>query len=334
MPLLRCILAAFDRLALRLAQQFLPAGETLPSSCADLFYGVFLSAAVIGIFQPVPDTAGFIPPPEERPTIEETVERFAPEVRFHPEERYFPSSVEWFLERSELRLEVDGGKDLAVLERGEAHAEVIPAAYAEGHRADSADPSRFFLQISNGDFEEDTREGNLGSAKTYVHFRRAADGSDAYDIQYWFFFPYSGPLMGGPAGGAHEGDWEHITVRIDEKLNRVHEVYYAAHDAEGRWMKPSELRFRDKTHPVVYTARYGHASYPRPGLKARAMLPADHTADGGAVWRTWNHVEIIADENGPRPEFAWVRYSGRWGEVGSLFSGPHGPAFQHYWLGD
>src|SRR5699024_4779115 len=129
---------------------------------------------------------------------------------------------------------------------------------------DTAETSldRSFLQIISGEHESSVRAGNLASAKTYVHVRAPADGSRGLDIQYWFFFPYSGPLIDGPAGGAHEGDWEHITVRLDASWQTIREVYFAAHNSEGRWVMPEELDLYARTHPVVYTARYGHASYP------------------------------------------------------------------------
>lgn len=325
----------FDRHVLAFFEQCLPVGRAVPSSCVDIFYGVFMSAVAIGIIQPTaPDTAGFVPPPSERPSIEETIERYAPQVRFHPEERYFPSSVSWFLKRTDMRLEVEDGSDIVALDHGRTAPEVIPAVHVEGAASGGNSPSRYFLQIANNDDEARTRQGDVDSAETYVHFRKASDGSDSYDIQYWVFFPYSGPLMGGPVGGAHEGDWEHVTVRVDSTLQKVEKIYYAAHEAEGRWISPSDVRFVDDTHPVVYIARFGHASYPRPGLKGRGMLPADRTADGGVTWDTWNDVELVATDEGPRDGYHWLSYSGRWGEVGSVFSGPYGPAFQSYWLGD
>jgi hypothetical protein len=325
----------FDRFFLALIEQFLPVGKAVPSSCADTFFGVFMSAVAVGMIQPnAPDTAGFTPPPSERPTVSEIVERFAPEVRFHPEESYFPSSVSWYLDRSEINLEIAGSADQPTLAHGEVAPEIMAAMSVASDRSRGDEPSRHFLQIPNDSNERLTRQGDIDSAETYAHFREAADDSGGHDIQYWFFFPYSGPLMGGPLGGAHEGDWEHVTVRLDEDLRTVKQVYYAAHDAEGRWVKPSNLRVVDDTHPVVYIARFGHAAYPRPGLQPRGMLPADRTAGGGVVWNTWERMHVIADVNGTRDGFDWLGYSGRWGEVGSLFSGPHGPAFQDYWLAD
>ena len=328
MSRLSSLFRSIDRLLLAVFEQCIPPGTHLPSSCLDLVYGVLLSSAILGWFQPPVDTAGFVPPPDERPTIQETLERFAPQVRFHPRERYFPSSVSWYLARTEMRLDVDGGSDFTTVAAGFVSPTIIPAQQVRGTSSGGAQPSPFFLQIAD-EHEAAARRGDLDSAECYAHLRRRRL-SGGWDIQYWFFYPYSGPLMGGPVGGAHEGDWEHITVRLDDDLRTVEKVYYAAHNSEGKWSNPSVIRF----HKVVYSARHGHASYPRPGIHDRGFLPADQTADGGAVWATWKNVRLVADHNGPLPEVPWLRYSGRWGEVGSIFSGPHGPAFQHYWTKD
>lgn len=344
MPNLQWLFRAFDHIFVKLIEQCLPLGKAVPSSCVDLFYGVFMSAVAIGIMQPTaPDTAGFVPPPSQRPTVAEAVERFAPEVRLHPEERYFPSSVEWYLGRTQMRLEVEGGGDVPTVAAGELSPTALPTVDTLGYRSKRERSKRYFLQIRNDDSEGTTRAGKLGTARTYVHVRPAANGARGYDIQYWFFYPYSGPMIGGPAGGAHEGDWEHITVRVDKKLRQIKKVFFAAHDAEGRWMRPAAVRFRQGTHPVVYVGRYSHASYARPGVQPRGMLPADHTADGGVVWQTWDNPKIVSNQVDPRdvkqparrlPKVDWLRYAGRWGEVGAVFSGPRGPAFQHYWVAD
>jgi len=35
--------------------------------------------------------------------------------------------------------------------------------------------------------------------------------------------------------GSHEGDWEHITVRVSPDGEKIIGVYMAAHGWEGRW---------------------------------------------------------------------------------------------------
>jgi hypothetical protein len=338
MPNFRWLFATLDNYFARLLALILPfrrttAGRVAASKYADVFYGVVTSALALGLFLPMqPETSGLGLPPTDRPAVAEVVERFAPEVRLHPEERYFPSSVSWYLDRTHMRVNAEAQGDLPTTVSAGAPALTKATASKEKTAGDAI--SRYFLQILNNEHESAARAGNLASAKTYVHLRAPADGSKGLDIQYWFFFPYSGPIIGGPAGGAHEGDWEHITVRLDPTWQRVEKVFYAAHNSEGGWVSAENVRFRDETHPVVYTARYGHASYPTSGLQSRGMLPADRTADGGATWRTWENLRIIADKSGPRDGVDWLAYAGRWGEPGVIFSGPHGPAFQRYWTSE
>jgi hypothetical protein len=324
----RSFFDALERILVSVVDRCIPSRRA-PSRFSDLFHGVFLSAVVVGLVQPiepVPDLDAAPPADWEPPSIEETIERFAPEVRFHPQERYYPSSVEWFLERAQLRHD---SVDQAV---GELSASVVPAVYEADDNPHMVDWRSSYLTVGEGRDRARVLRGDLDSAHTYVHVRQADNGSAAWDIQYWFFYPYSGPLIDGPAGGAHEGDWEHITVRLDSSWREVEKVYFAAHNADGRWVAPSEVRFREGTHPVVYVARNGHASYPRPGLHPRGFLPSDRTADGGVVWRTWQSTpQLVADQDGGRDGFGWLAYPGRWGSSGSLSSGPLGPAFQAYW---
>lgn len=306
MPTLRWLTATLSHLFAGLLALAFPFGRSTPhhmlgSRYNDVFYGVVTSALAVGLLLPLqPEPMAVTPPNLPRPTLHAVVQRFAPEVRLHPEERYFPSSVSWFLQRTSLR--------------------------------DAPGIGASFLHIPDDANRQRVRAGDLDTAKTYVHAR--THGDDELDIQYWFFYPYNGPLIGGPAGGAHEGDWEHITVRLDASWRRIQKVFFAAHDAEGRWHAPENIAFSHETHPVVYSARYGHASYPSAGLQSRGMLPADRTADGGAIWQTWHAFKIIADPTGTRSDLAWLDFAGRWGRPGTLFSGPHGPAFQAYWTSE
>jgi len=57
--------------------------------------------------------------------------------------------------------------------------------------------------------EEKLEQGRLDS-KIYAHFFIQEESNNAYEfvIQYWFFYPFN------DGGNNHEGDWEHINVRI------------------------------------------------------------------------------------------------------------------------
>ncbi|MFW5965926.1 MAG: Vps62-related protein [Persicimonas sp.] len=304
MPYLRSLLFATTKSFIAFFERTVRSRWPRPYRTASLFYGFFISAMLFALVEPTAESVGIEPRPRAQIAVEAAVERHAPEVRFHPQERYFPSSVEWFLDKTAVD-EPPG-----------------PASSPDDR-----------LVVSPEADAEKVRAGNLKGARAYVHTKSAPGGERAVDIQYWFFYPYSGPVMDGPAGGAHEGDWEHVTVRTDESRRRIRRVYFAAHDSEGRWVEPPGLRMSHDGHPIVYSARYGHASYPRPGLQSRGMLPGDRTADGGARWETWRSLAVVAEDGRPTPEHRWLEFPGSWGRTGSLFAAPQSPLHQDYWEG-
>jgi hypothetical protein len=131
--------------------------------------------------------------------------RRAPVVRFHPQEKYFPTNIEAFI------------------------ANTVPADDGLALR-DTSDAGK---------------AGNLGAARVYVN---AKVGPDSTELQYWFLYAYNGAgtayfkylkvftydAIGdysmAPCG-QHEGDWEHITVRVDNRTGQLAAVYLSQHDA-------------------------------------------------------------------------------------------------------
>src|SRR3990170_2169110 len=281
------------------------------------------------------------------------IERFAPFVRLHSDDEFRPSSAGWYLERVQMRFHHEGCSDHQVLDRPNITlATITTQAHNTGcndtgvpqYSDPRTSPSNFFLQIPNDGQEQTVRHGDPDANQwpAYAHARQAAGGLDAYDIQYWFFYPYNGPMSGA---GEHEADWEHVTVRVDLTGNTIQEMYFSAHYGEGRWYPADQLIYKGG-RPVVYSARNSHASYPKAQTWVRPFpKPDDQTADGGPEWDTLQPFNMSAkvtnlgelehplfdhDDN----PFTWLRYSGRWGEIGVFFSGPHGPAFQGSWQND
>ena len=97
-------------------------------------------------------------------------------------------------------------------------------------------------------------------------------------LQYWFFYPYNyyplavrsqlmsrAPLAGDVQNvDLHQGDWEHVTVLLDERTLQPVALYTGRHDDEGMFI-PWNSRFLtfDQGHPVVQAAFGGHPTYPR-----------------------------------------------------------------------
>jgi hypothetical protein len=274
--------------------------------------------------------------------------QFAPEVRFHPGERYLPVNVAWYLDRVRLRFDVNLGFDHSYLDIGKvSNSSLISQSDGSQSSGLSDAPSSFFLEqtdANGGDsldaFRAATRQGP-GSAGwiCYAHVRPVSSGT--CDIQYIFFYAYNGDLMSGTLDSAHEADMEHITVRVIDGYSSIGRVYYAAHDGEGKWYLPPSgdvagYPVTSDGRPVVYSALDSHASYPVAGNIDRGYLPSDKTAEGGLFWDCRSSVVNLGEKTWPRSGMEWLQYSGRWGEVGEVgfTKGPYGPAYQAWWDGD
>ncbi len=272
--------------------------------------------------------------------------QFAPVVRFHPDEKYFPANISWYLERVRLRFDVELGFDKAFLGLSQVdNSRLISQRYKDQFSGLSAVPTDFFLEqtdANGGDGLDDyrlaTRVGTVASGWTcYARIRPVSSGS--CDIQYIFFYAYNGDLLTGTLDSAHEADMEHITVRLNNNYSSVEKIYYAAHDGEGKWYLPStpgDLLLTSDGRPVVYSALDSHASYPAAGEIDRGYLPSDRTSEGGFSWDCQFGLVNLGEKDYPRPGQEWLQYSGRWGEIGEVgfTKGPYGPAYQSWWDGD
>jgi hypothetical protein len=283
------------------------------------------------------------------------VRRFAPVVRFHVNEQYLPANAPWYLQRVRMRFDVSMGLDKQLLNKGNVTVAGLVSQSQQGQVSGlSANPTDFFLEqtdASGGDnldgYRQETRKGpGEDGWVCYAHVRPAPAGTHPgeYDIQYIFFYAYNGDLLKTSAESAHEADMEHITVRVRKDQNTIDRIYYAAHDAEGKWYgQQTGQGIQDgyivtsDGRPVVYSAVNSHASYPWAGTKDRGTgLPSDQTGDGGPQWDTISNVVNVGEKAYPRDLMLWIQYSGRWGELGatSFTRGPYGPAYQGWWESD
>lgn len=297
--------------------------------------------------------------------INQLIWTYAPEVRFHSQEEYFPASVDWFLPSVELvyyeNPDINKSGKLVVLhagsiENGQKLIELLEGSEHERTVAEEKSNRNYYLNI----VDEETRRGEriddngLSHAQCYAHIR-TAPREDAVDIQYWFF--YSHNPQNTATFGDHEGDWEHITVRLrDSALWPV--VYFAKHQNEGAW----NTSYTVDTHPIVYSAKDSHASYRKSGKHSRGdtgiwdlvteglfgiskdeLIPDDLTDEKGYKWQCWNNVVDVGSKQRPLNGCDWLKYSGSWGGslednisfIGLGFGGsPSGPAFKNAWDDD
>jgi len=274
--------------------------------------------------------------------------KFAPKVRLHPDDPNRPSSVEWYLERTRLR-RWRGlfRRDEVLLPVGRVTPEKL-GDYGNGRLGETD----LYLDIPRGTNHQNTRHGfrpNRGrlSAPCYVNARSAPGDSSAFDLQYWFFYPFNG-REGRHI--THEGDWEHVTVRVTNTSEpRLISAYLSAHGQDnGGWAFPDaeteigpSLQLTPGGNPIAYSALGSHASYTSAGVHKQAWPKAgDRTSDGGPIWITADDI-VLVEINGQPPEGSedaspWLGFPGRWGAIRKLAwplaaTGPIGPSQQPSW---
>jgi hypothetical protein len=277
---------------------------------------------------------------------DELLAQYQPVTVFDATEAFTPTSVDDFLADADLQLRGDDGV---------YHAADIPPAGLPVH--------------GNGwrlDHRGCTPAGGLAAVACYT---AAADGpSVVYGrhevqagtivLQYWFFYADNFWSLQYPPSGfawqAHEGDWEVVSVVLDEEQNPVEAAYSQHCTGEKRsWANVQKAG----THPVVYVATGSHANLFAPGLHAislgcyppeiRAILeqnnvtPFDFLVVPGLTLGPGSTAIERVHDNAPR----WLRFPGTWGEdqfinipppigPGTVPFGtsPVGPAFQDDWL--
>jgi hypothetical protein len=303
-------------------------------------------------------------------TIDDSLEqslmvKFAPKVYLHVNEDNKPSSIDWYLQRTDLRFHHDGGcSDDQILAQGSVtQANIYNRVHStknfvcahnsdsisSGQARDTFNDEGYFLQPPNTngyDAAVHLGDPTTSNWKAYGHVQKSTSISGGYDLQYWVFYPYNDSPSVGGVDLNHEGDWEHITVTLDATMN-FQSAYYAAHNNEGNRYTTTQMQFADSagviasssqklqndfTHPVVYSAVGTHASYPTAGTQVRDSLPDDYTS-AGTAWNTKNAVINVGEKSYPLNSQTFIKYAGLWGEIGTntVSTGPAGPAFQNAW---
>jgi len=179
-------------------------------------------------------------------------------------------------------------------------------------------------------------KGQITAYVNEIYFNKKIIANNTY-IQYWFTYSLNDifAIGGGStikACGNHEGEWEHIAVKINNtrlataKTDKdfvlaIDEIYFAQHarsqHPERKFLKPTDMGvYFENTHVKVFVAAGTHASYNSPSsgigyyLVSVLGTPLYDQADGrGQVVKT--HQGRLVDLN----KQPWINYGGRWGKV-------------------
>ncbi|KAL0028666.1 hypothetical protein WJX79_009247 [Trebouxia sp. C0005] len=255
--------------------------------------------------------------PTRRQTLHAAVAANLPVFVFHPAERYFPCTVEWFLQRCELQLIRKGWKRSLLRGRVRAgQADAINQVPVYAHVKEVVDP-----------------QGKLEAVE--INYMKFLAFNGSYKLFDWI---YIGEV------GAHDGDWEHVTLRLTPDARQVLGIYYSAHrHRDGRWVSANGMPRTQDGRPLSYVALNGHGSYPRAGFMPRIFLAFNDRTGQGQVWDPKKCVLVTQDAvpqvtsrgselNGSsypsghlaqeRPKVqlqqdpaAWLAYEGKWGST-------------------
>jgi len=169
----------------------------------------------------------------------------------------------------------------------------------------------------------------------YAHITQPA-GSDQLVLQYWMFYYFN------DWNNDHEGDWEMVMLffdatSVEEALTQEPvSVVYAQHGGGERAGWDDDKLSKEDGHPVVYVARGAHASF----YEQHVYLGlAEHGTGFGCETTRGPHRRMLLDAvvlpdqaSGPDDPFAWLGFTGYWGEFRrSEWSGPTGPNAKTPW---
>ncbi|HQV02835.1 MULTISPECIES: Vps62-related protein [unclassified Novosphingobium] len=275
------------------------------------------------------------------------IARHAPVIHFHPEEAYFPSSVEWYLDRANL---IHGATGQPLI----WHPSL---AQLPTDAADPANPERLWLsfdeKLAGPALEphiapqDDPRRGDPDHAPAYVRAVHLPD-QGVTDLQFWMFYPYDGPglarvrpvelgatradqVLSLWPGGMHEADWELAVIRIDHATLEPCGVILSQHRDGDMHLGPDAMARleRDETGRIqLYSSLYGHATYAhvhertlfylwRPFVHIGIELGLVDRIERGRTWNLGdplNHVLISTSWKDPVVrEPSWLRFPYRWG---------------------
>jgi hypothetical protein len=240
-------------------------------------------------------------------TPQELASTYAPVLHFTGGEKFYPTSVDYIIGSSALKLRNPNGTSTPVNSN--------PTVNNLG-----SDPNpNLFLDNKNSTF--DAISADYGSKAStigyyaYVHIVNTASGRV---IQYWLFYAYNN----GPFND-HQGDIEVVEVFLDASGTPQTALYSQHGSGENAgWGDVDKV----DTHPVVYVAEGSHANYFRSyqgkigiendivGSDGKTIMPADLT------------LVMLTSQS-------WLNFAGRWGFWGTDEdaalgrAGPLGPVF-------
>lgn len=192
------------------------------------------------------------------------------------------------------------------------------------------------IKIDNDDYEIMLNTKDQVTPYDEKVYTRKIQKPEYIYIQYWFFYSYND--IKGTGGislihkcGNHQADWEHISIKLNNKLLKnskndtdylkaIDSIYFSQHN-KGQHDERKYKKVADKglsfegTHVKSFIARGTHATYFEPNSNPGYLLTNllgmklyDKTDGKGKFLRTQAVLQDLESSN-------WSKYGGRWGKI-------------------
>ncbi|KAG7167118.1 vacuolar protein sorting-associated protein TDA6-like 2 [Homarus americanus] len=302
-------------------------------------------------------TAEASKPDPKLKNLQDIIEAWAPLVWLHPEEVFFPSSVDFHFQHTEVKTS------------NETVVQTSPDRYTVLTGPDTSD--MHLNSVPDLDCPDCLLDWFAGEnatpvkVSTYVFIRDYNDSCGTVDVVYRSFYPYN-------YGKDVCVDWEHYSIRI--RNNKVTKCYVSVHSfgasytwndttnnfqfLEGEESRvaidvinvtyPKTVEVVEGFHAELFSANGSHGLWSQLGTHEYVHFPIhlrDQT-ERGYPWRTWENLEVVNydPDTEYEGELHYLGYRGRWGnlkrgcEVFEVVSGEcildSGPGFWRPWPSD
>lgn len=302
--------------------------------------------------------------------------KFAPEWRFNcridgddsqqnNNEKYFPSSVEWF--HYEVKGVTGHYPQVWFYHTEQNPPYISPVDITDMSQLSSiSDPKPPYERADSPNWEGKRGLLRIGNYPKYIggdpqhfptyyhcslHYSGGAMGSLV--VEYYLWFPDDHPgdyTFLGAEFEAHRGDWENIAVVVTgvsdlsssdlPNTASISKVVYNGHFTPGKIVHFGDpaLHLSEETHPQVFVSWGTHAMYPEPGEWHNAKLSGPNVYDdffhgNGLVAKSWyTNRDLINLGEVNQPLVGWLLFGGLWGPDGSESNGsPPSPQFRGEW---
>lgn len=250
---------------------------------------------------------------------EELLSTLSPIIYLHSQEKYFPSSVDYYLENSKL-VEISNGVK-TIKDENPSQRDIYNFCL---NSLDTLNKNIYLDIPKSNIFGENPQKKSI---PIYAYIDKKQSTDNELHLVYVMFYPYNGEfkILGLEDKGTHFGDIEHITIVLtrnnsenaNKPVYKLDKIFFGAHgDLDGRWVNAENVEF-ENDKPVIYAAYHSHATYPKAGSYFRIYGLANDNTDKGVRWVPSVQRIYTKDEEAFNPDtMGWVYFCGLWGEDG------------------